>query len=60
MELIHEVPPIKVDDRIVACEGGDDLASPLSCQFAGRTSSMQVLWVALCAGPSPLGDFMAL
>ncbi|KAL6503985.1 hypothetical protein OROGR_025908 [Orobanche gracilis] len=26
MELINEVPPIKVQDRIVACEGDNDPA----------------------------------
>jgi len=30
MELINEVPPIKVDGRIVACEGGMALSSKFS------------------------------
>ncbi|CAM8937529.1 unnamed protein product [Rhodiola kirilowii] len=48
MELIHEVPPIKVDDRIVACEGDTDpalghpieficldKAEPAVCKYCG-------------------------
>ncbi|KAK6118483.1 hypothetical protein DH2020_047750 [Rehmannia glutinosa] len=48
MELINEVPPIKVDDRIVACEGDNDpalghpieficldKAEPAVCKYCG-------------------------
>ncbi|XP_021725815.1 NADH dehydrogenase [ubiquinone] iron-sulfur protein 6, mitochondrial [Chenopodium quinoa] len=47
MELINEVPPIKVQDRIVACEGAKnplghpveficlDLEAPAVCKYCG-------------------------
>ncbi|KAF7836525.1 NADH dehydrogenase [ubiquinone] iron-sulfur protein 6, mitochondrial [Senna tora] len=48
MELINEVPPIKVEGRIVACEGDNnpalghpieyiclDLAEPAVCKYCG-------------------------
>ncbi|KAH7538429.1 hypothetical protein FEM48_Zijuj03G0198500 [Ziziphus jujuba var. spinosa] len=48
MELINEVPPIKVEGRIVACEGDNDpalghpieficldLAEPAICKYCG-------------------------
>ncbi|RDX98185.1 NADH dehydrogenase [ubiquinone] iron-sulfur protein 6, mitochondrial [Mucuna pruriens] len=52
MELINEVPPIKVEGRIVACEGDTnpalghpieyiclDLAEPAICKYCGLRSS---------------------
>ncbi|KAK4384747.1 NADH dehydrogenase [ubiquinone] iron-sulfur protein 6, mitochondrial [Sesamum angolense] len=58
MKLINEVPPIKVDGRIIACEGDNnpalghpieficlDKEDPAVCKYCGL----------LCARPSSLG-----
>lgn len=38
MELINEVPPIKVDGRIVACEGGgSDICTPRPHAIASKS-----------------------